>query len=305
MTGQATARVLMVTLFLGLTAGCSGAGESHSHQAERRRDGGAAALHRVVTLTPSATEIVAELAGTSALVGVDKYSVYPPAVKKLPKVGSFLTPNIEVIISLKPTLVVLDAVQAKYRRALETARIPVLTFRMHTIDDVKTALTALGKALGAEKKAAAAVQRLGAAVDESSARARRRAGATRPKVLIVIDREPGNLGRMVVAGPGSFLDELLAIVGGANAMSSAGSKYVNISREQVMQTKPDIIIETMRGRDAGRAQRDWKAMPAIPAVKRGRVHSVDDQIFVSPGPRLVQALAAFERFVMGNASAPQ
>src|SRR5881392_3286685 len=73
---------------------------------------------RIVTLTPSATEIVAALGAADALVGVDQYSEYPDSVQKLPKVGTFLQPNLETIISLHPTLVIVDDIHGNVAGSL-------------------------------------------------------------------------------------------------------------------------------------------------------------------------------------------
>src|SRR5215831_1190474 len=55
---------------------------------------------RVISLTPSATQVVATLGALDLLVGVDKYSVEPEAVQHLPKVGDFLSPNLEAMVAL-------------------------------------------------------------------------------------------------------------------------------------------------------------------------------------------------------------
>src|SRR5262245_36730178 len=80
-----------------------------------REPGGAP---RVVSLTPSATEVVAALGATQLLVGVDDFSEYPPEVVRLPKVGSFLQPNLETIVKLTPTLVIVDDIHGQVAGAL-------------------------------------------------------------------------------------------------------------------------------------------------------------------------------------------
>src|SRR5687767_7328975 len=77
---------------------------------------------RIVSLTPSATEVVAALGATSQLVGVDEYSLYPPEVKNLPKVGSFLQPNLEQIVGLRPSVVIVDDVHGKTAGALRDVK---------------------------------------------------------------------------------------------------------------------------------------------------------------------------------------
>src|SRR3954452_18844022 len=68
---------------------------------------------RIVSLTPSATEVVAAVGADSQLVGGDEYWDFPAAVKRLPKVGSFLAPNLEAIVQLKPTFVIVDDIHGQ------------------------------------------------------------------------------------------------------------------------------------------------------------------------------------------------
>src|SRR5205085_1371907 len=95
---------------------------------------------RLVSLTPSATEVVAALGATGELVGVDEYSTFPPEVTKLPKVGSFLAPNLETIVGLKPTLVIVDDVHGKAAAALHDAHVITVECAIHALPDVKNAL---------------------------------------------------------------------------------------------------------------------------------------------------------------------
>ena len=75
---------------------------------------------RIVSLTPSATEVVAALGAERQLVGVDDYSEFPAAVKALPKVGSFLAPNLEAIVKLSPTVVIVDDIHGTTAGALRS-----------------------------------------------------------------------------------------------------------------------------------------------------------------------------------------
>src|SRR4051812_27456131 len=176
------------------------------------------AAPRVVTLTPSATEVMAALGATQMLVGVDQYSEYPPEVKQLPKVGSFLTPNLEMIVSLRPTLVIVDDIHASSAGALHDAGIATVECEMHALPDIESALTKVGAQIGRSKEAAA----IAASIEQAKADAVAKRPAQRPKVLAIIDREAGGLGNLVAAGTGSYVDELLALVGGANVLAGAG-----------------------------------------------------------------------------------
>src|SRR5262249_50307624 len=115
---------------------------------------------RVVSLTPSMTEIVDALGAIDLVVGVDKYSALP-AVQHLPKVGDFLSPNLEAIAAFgSDTLVLLDAVQTNVIEGLRSAKIRFLALPIQTIADVRAALRSVGDTLGRGAAADAAIARL-------------------------------------------------------------------------------------------------------------------------------------------------
>src|SRR5262245_12060013 len=91
---------------------------------------------RVISLTPSATELVAAVGGPSLLVGVDRFSSYPPEVTSLPKVGDFIHPDLEAIVSLHPDIVLCDAVQSRVISGLNSAGIRNLPLPLQTVEDV-------------------------------------------------------------------------------------------------------------------------------------------------------------------------
>ena len=240
---------------------------------------------RIVSLTPSATEVVAALGAADELVGVDEFSEFPPAVKKLPKVGSFLAPNLEAIVELKPTVVIVDDIHGQTAGALRDNGIPVIECAMHALPDLRAALDAVGDRLGRASEAAAAIQRINASLDGAAARR----PVHHPRVLAVIDREAGGLGNLVAVGPGSWVDELLAVAGADNVLVASGVRYPKISLEEVLRGQPEIIL------DLSQASGDlapWQQVD-VPAVRDHRVRALPS--FVSrPSPRIEEALALLE-----------
>jgi iron complex transport system substrate-binding protein len=243
------------------------------------------AAARIVTLAPSATEVVAALGATSLLVGVDAYSTYPPEVATLPKVGSFLQPNIEVIVNLHPTLVVVDDIHGATGRALGDAGIPTVACSFHALPDFKRALETIGERIDHVPQAEAAVAGIDAALDAAAA-AR---PARHPRVLAIIDRAAGGLGNLVAVGPGSWIDELLAVVGGDNVLAASGIRYPQISLEEVLRAQPEVILDLSHSAKSGLAP--WQAVD-VPAVKNGKVVSMDQPYLAAPSPRVKEALDA-------------
>jgi iron complex transport system substrate-binding protein len=248
---------------------------------------------RVVTLTPSATELVHAVGASDLLVGVDQYSSYPPEVQKLPKVGDFLSPSLEGILALHPDIAVLDSVQERFAEKLNAVKIRVLLLPMQSFEDVTAGLRTVGEALGRADAGRAEVARLTAtlAAAEERARAAAARAGKRPRVLFIVDRRPGALAGMVASGPGTYIDDLLRRAGVDNVLADAPVRFVNIAVEEILQRAPDIILDAVHTEDATRARRDWDVLASVPAVAGGRVHVLADPLFVTPGPRLDQAFS--------------
>jgi iron complex transport system substrate-binding protein len=252
---------------------------------------------RVVCLTPSSTEMVAALGALDWIVGVDEFSKVPPEVVSLPKVGDFLHPNLEATLALHPDIVVADQVQTKAIESLNAAGVTVLSLPMQNLSDIRAAYTALGRALGREAVAVQAIADLDAALEAGAARGREGKAKTgkAPRVLFVVDRRPGTLAGMVAAGPGSYLDDLLLRAGAENVLASARFRYVNITMEEVLALRPDVILDAAHVDDVVKATADWRPLASgVPAVRDARVHVLGDPVYVTPGPRLA---AIFPRLV--------
>jgi ABC-type hemin transport system substrate-binding protein len=276
--------MVRVLVFVGLAlASC---GKSRDLAGSGSGSGGA----RIVTLSPSATEVVAALGATSQLVGVDDYSHYPPEVEKLTKVGSFMAPNLETIVRLRPTLVIVDDVHTQQADALRDAHVETVECAMHALPDVKSALRTVGARIGRASDAEATVTAIDHALDDAAAHK----PAKHPRVLAVIDREAGGLGNIVAAGPGSWVDELLAVVGGDNVLAAAATRYPKISVEEVLRAQPEVIL------DLSYAARDsiapWSQVDA-PAVRDHHVIALTDPYLLAPSPRVRPALEALAKAI--------
>ena len=276
---RATSSRVRWLLILMVVASCERTGRAPEAQG---------AQARLVTLSPSATEVVAALGATAQLVGVDQYSTYPPEVSKLTKVGSFLSPNIETIVSLRPTLVILDDIHGGTATVLKDAGVATVACPMHGLPDVKRGLRSVAQQIGRAAEAERLIGEIDAALDAASARR----PARRPRVLAVIDRQKDGLGNLVGAGPGSWIDELLAVVGGQNVLAASSVKYPKISMEEVLRAQPEFIL------DLSYAARDeitaWQAAD-VPASKTGRVRALSEPYLVAPSPRVTAALDVLAR----------
>ncbi|MBA3452885.1 MAG: ABC transporter substrate-binding protein, partial [Deltaproteobacteria bacterium] len=96
-------------------------------------------------------------------------------------------------------------------------------------------------------------------------------------------------GNLVAAGPGSWIDELLAIVGGENVLAASGVRYPKISMEEVLRGQPDVILDLSFA--ARKEITAWSGADGVLAVKQGRVVALTDPSLIAPSPRIKYALA--------------
>jgi iron complex transport system substrate-binding protein len=241
-----------------------------------------AAPRRVISLAPSLTDTVVALGLADRLVGVTRYDD-APEVARLPRVGGFLDPNPEAVLGLRPDLVLwlTDGGALGPVRKIAELGVPVRALPVVSVADALAAARLVGAALGEPL----AGERLAERLDRALAAARRRGEGRRPvRVLVVVGREP-----LVVAGPGSYPDELLRLAGGRNAVEG-GRPWPVFPLERAVALDPDLVVDGALNEPREALSR----LAAIPAVRRGAVHRLRSDAALRPGPRLVEAVAELE-----------
>ncbi len=240
---------------------------------------------RIVSAAPSTTETLFALGVGDRVVGVSRYCDHPPAVRSLPRVGGFLDPNYEAILSLSPDLVV-GARSPTNRAVIERIQATGVRCVFPPVDTVPE-IAAMFEALGAATGRRAEAQRLVVGLHDSLADLRRRLAPFAPKrTLLVYD-----LRALSVAGPGSFGDAVLGLAGATNAVTT-GPHYPMLSIEAIVLLAPEVIvIADMGARDADAFDR-FARYGSIPAVRDRRVVRVETETLLRPGPRFGEGVAA-------------
>lgn len=248
---------------------------------------------RVISVTPSTTEAMFAIGASHRLVGRSRYCDYPPQAQKIPSVGGYVDPSIEMILSLRPDLVIgargpsgSSLVDTMKARGIECYFPPT-----ESLDQVFDMIVGLGKLVGAQEQAEVVVKANKSLLQQI---AREVQAKPKPKVLLVFGQSP-----IVVAGPNSFPDEMLRLAGCVNVMTS-GTTYPMISFETMLELHPDVVIDaTMAGgRNNTPIGPDRPGWENVPAVKMGHVTRIDDERILRPGPRVaegVQVLATLVR----------
>jgi iron complex transport system substrate-binding protein len=254
----------------------------------------AAAPSRIVSTSPSITETLFALGLGDRVVGVSTFCRFPPEVRKLPKVGTFLKPDAELIAGLRPDLVVIHEKANGIDRRLASLHIPFVVVDRGTTESVLTSIRQIGAAAGVPDRATALVT--GIEQKLSALRAQNRS-TSHPRVLFIIGRRSGMLADLVGVGKGTYLNDLIEIGGGTNVLNIPRQpEYPRVSMETVLRFDPDVIIDTvdMGAQESARVppaavERLWSAYPTLTAVKTKRLYAATIDALVVPGPRIVEA----------------
>lgn len=265
----------------------------------------AALLHgqpkRIVSTAPSITETLFALGLGDRVVGVSTYCHYPEQATKLPRVGTFVKPNIEAIARLRPGLVLLQKLPDSPKPQLASLGFAVTEIESGDLARNLDNIRIIGKAAQAE----AAAERLIASIRAGLGKLRLQAG-TRPRsAMFIVGRTAGRLEGLIVAGGSSYLSELMEAAGGRNIFADAPQAYLKTSLEVVVRRDPEVIIdmgdmaETTGVTEAQKQSvvRLWATQPGLAAVRSRRVFPVASDIYVVPGPRMLDAAQAFAKML--------
>ena len=244
---------------------------------------------RVVSLVPAVTRMLFAIGAGPQVVAVSSYDRDPPEVRRLPRVGALLDPDLERILSLEPDLVVIYGSQHDLRTQLSRAEVPVYTYA-HATSGALAHVSATIRELGARTGHTEAAERAASGIERDLARVRDRvAGRPRPRTLVVFGREPGTLRNLYASGGTGFIHELVELAGGENVYGAVKRESVQATSEMLLRAAPDVILE-LRG--DGTAPVDltaWQAISAVPAVRNGRIAVLMGNDMVVPGPDVARA----------------
>ena len=249
-------------------------------------------VRRAVTLAPSLTEVVFAAGAGARLPAVSTVDDWPPATRALPRYSLFPI-DFEAIAALDPDLV-LATDQVNAPRDAETFAdlgIPTFFLSFDSLADVGRGIRTVGELLGTGAQAEAAADSLEQAI--AALEARTSGLDNKPLVLLL------NGDRTLYAfGRGSYAHELIRLAGGRSATADVGTPAPVLSDEFVLTTKPDVIIGAFgEGYDPARLLELHPTWRVVPAVRDGRVYSLDGDLFQRPGPRLVEGARRMARLL--------
>lgn len=236
---------------------------------------------RIVSLLPSLSESVCELGQCQRLVGVDRYSNWPMALAKVPKVGGGLDPNIEAVVALKPDLVLI-ATSSRASERLETLGLKVVALEPKSHADVQRVLLTVGRILAIPDEIGA--KRVWRLIDAGVSAAAQSLPAKTKGVRVYFEANAGPY----AAGEASFIGETLSRLGAKNIVPKALGAFPKINPEFVVRADPDVIMLGERSATKLEQRPGWAGMRAIRAQRVCVFSSEQGDILVRAGPRMAE-----------------
>ena len=248
---------------------------------------------RIVSLVPSATELIYALGGEDRLVGRTDFCDYPPAAKDKPSVGGMISPSLETIATLKPDLVIATTSGNRLETftRLEQLGIPVYAVHAQRIAEMLDVTRRLAELTGRQAMLAPLVSGLESRLFAVANAVR---PYPRPRVLYVLWPEP-----LLVPGSKAILTELIGLAGGDSITANERGDYPRFSIEAAVVRAPEVILLASHGGSGAPpiAKDKWERLASLPAVKSKRVHAIDGSLVHRYGPRVVDGVETLARAI--------
>lgn len=236
--------------------------------------GAANAGERVVTLAPHLAELVFAAGAGEQLVGVSRFTDYPPAAAQLPRIGDGFALSYERVLALRPSLVLawsggtpLDVIARLRKLGLEVHAVEV-----SALDDIPRAVAQLGELLDTAEAAKSVAAALRQRIDSLSGHA-----GVPVRVYYQVSSTP-----LYTLNGDSIVSDAIARCGGVNVFADLPTIAPLLGRESVLMAKPEVIFYSTPG-----GNEPWRGFDAIPAVRDGRTYKINPDLLARPGPRFV------------------
>jgi len=239
---------------------------------------------RVVSLAPSVTELLFAAGGGGQVVGAVNYSDYPEAAKRIPRIGSNREIDMELLMSLKPDLIVAWRHNSSERQIDMVRRlgIPVFLSDPQSLDGIPDAVLRLGQLLGTQAAAKSTATQLR---EQLAGLRTRYAGRAPVRVFYQVWDKP-----LYTLSGKHILTDAMKLCGGENVFDKLTVTAPIVSIESVLQANPEAIIATAEKNYGGVDL--WKPYGTLAAVRSNNLFTLDGHLLNRAGPRMVQGTAA-------------
>lgn len=237
------------------------------------------ATERVVSLAPSLSEIMVELDASDLLVGVIDGGERPQALATVPSVGRIGQLEIEGLLALRPTLVLLwpDSISRAQRDQLVQFGIPVLVAQPASLDQLAEQFALIGERVGHAEQGEKLARRFKQGLDQL----RRRYQRDQPlAVFYQIWNRP-----LYTLGGRQIISEAIEVCGGRNVFADLSLPAPQVSIESVLARNPDVILA-----GSGAQLAEWKKWPQLAAVRKDQLWEVPDTGLERPSFQMLDAI---------------
>lgn len=252
---------------------------------------------RIVTCAPNLAEMVFAVGAGDRVVGVSRFTEYPPEAAKLPAVTDLQTPGIESILALRPTLLLTIPSNTRVREFFERQpNVRVVDIgRCESFEEVAGALETVGDAVGEPERGRSLAREL----REGVRAARASAPAQRRKVLLLLGGPLDSPGMMTAVGRGTYLNEMLEAAGGENVLAAEHGIYPVLNRELLVRLDPELIVFFTKRPEESQLpaiRKHWESMATMRAARGAAgFRYVEDPGLLVPGPRALRGVEAMRR----------
>ena len=250
-------------------------------------------IKRIVSLAPSITEILFALGLNEEIVGVTDFCDYPEAALAKPRIGGFVNPSIEMIVSLKPDFIIAtrDGNRKETIQRLNDLGFSVYVVNPKGFDGVMKTIQNIGEIVGKQDESR---RMIGDMITRKENVVRLTRSLPQPKVFFQVGNAP-----IITVGRGTLADDLIHLAGGRSISENERMNYPLYGAETVISKAPEIIIiSSMESKKSySNLIKMWQNWKSIPAVKMNAIYVVDSNLVDRPTPRIVEGLEAIVRII--------
>ncbi len=247
---------------------------------------------RIVSLNPSATEIIYALNADKNLIAVTQFCPFPELLKEKENIGTILGPDIERIITLKPDIVfaTVEGNRQSSINSLRNSGIKVFILdEIHDFNDIYGRIDMMGEILQMKNNADQLIFEMKKKIEYIKQKV---ASRPRLKVFLQLGAEP-----IVTVNKNTIMNEIIELAGGENIAKNASIRYPKYGREAVVIQNPDAIIIVSMGKFGEEALKKWQMYKSLKAVQNNKICIIDSNVICHMGPRLIEGAQKVAKFL--------
>jgi len=255
---------------------------------------------RIVSMAPSITEILFTLGLREEIVGVTDFCDYPEATLTKQRIGGFVNPSIEKIVSLRPDLIlgIRDGNRMDTIRGLNDLGFSVYVVDPTGFDGVVKTIGNIGEVVRRREKSTEIMRKM---TKKKEVVVELTQSLHKPKVFFQVGSSP-----IVTVGRGTLGDDLIRLAGGRSISDNESGSYPLYGVETILSKAPEVIILSSMDtkRDYFNLMKMWRSWRELPAVRMNAIYVIDSNLVDRPTPRVVEGLEAMAGMIHPEISLP-